>query len=146
MFYPNLKTFGLTGCILTLSLLAACASNPTGGYYDANGKFISNNPQNRNAAIHAPNSGAMTGAAPDYYGSGTTRVIIAYDRPGYYDYNGYYIPPDGGLNVPESMLPPRGMCRIWLPGRADSAQPPVESCDHIQMRVPMGAYVVYGGK
>ncbi|MBI3630739.1 MAG: hypothetical protein HY221_00140 [Candidatus Sungbacteria bacterium] len=68
-----------------------------------------------------------------------------YDRPGYYDYNGYYLSQNNSLNVPRNMFPPHGMCRIWFPDRGREEQASLESCEGIQHRVPVGAYVVYGG-
>jgi len=141
---PNYSSALICGIAAT-ALLAACSSNPTNGYYDANGQFVPYNQVNRSAAIHAPNSGAVTVTTPEY-DNDRVRVVTSYDRAGYYDYNGYYLGMDSGLNVPEDMFPQRGMCRIWFPHRSLAEQPPIESCHHVQERVPMGAYVVFGGR
>lgn len=144
------NTSALICGVAVTALLAACSSNPTNGYYDANGQFVPYNPENRNAAIHAPNSGAaVTVTTPDYdngYENDRVHVVMAYDREGVYDYNGYYLGTDSGLHVPDDMYPQHGMCRIWFPHRPYSEEPPVESCHHIQERVPAGAYVVFGGR
>lgn len=145
------KTSALMCCMATAALLAACSSNPTNGYYDSNGQFVPYNPANRSAAIHSPNSGAAvttvtTSGYDNGYENETVRVVTSYDRAGYYDYNGYYLGLDSGLNVPEDMFPQRGMCRIWFPHRSLTEQPAIESCHHIQQRVPAGAYVVFGGR
>jgi len=146
----NSKLLPMAGCLAMTALLAACSSNPTNGYYDSNGQFVPSNPVNRSAAIHAPNSAAMTESGPEYNETyenhQRVRVVEPYEREGYYDYNGYYLALDSGLNVPEDMFPSRGMCRVWFPHRPYSEEPPIESCQHIQERVPMGAYVIFGGE
>jgi len=51
--------------------------------------------------------------------------------------------------IPERMLPPRGLCRIWVPGRALGRQPPVMNCAQAQrLRARYGsrAFVVYGNR
>lgn len=64
---------------------------------------------------------------------------------GFYDYSGAYVTTVNGVNIPPSMYPPAGLCRIWVADRAPAAQSPVESCSLIETRVTPGAYVVYGG-
>jgi len=126
-------------CASFLSLLAACAT-PDNGYYDTNGNWIPNNPYNSQNHTRAP----LPGGTHDYRDDRYDRVE-RYDRAGYYDRNGYYIARDGGPAVPEDMFPPRGMCRVWFIERPAIDQPKIESCDDIRSRVPVGAYVIYGG-
>jgi hypothetical protein len=133
-----MRTIASLACVSLLTLVSACAT-PSDGYYDANGNYVPYNRYNQVAHDHSPlpggtNTYANNGYAPAY----------SYDRAGYYDHNGYYIAMDGGLNVPQGMFPPRGMCRVWFADRVND-QPPVESCNGIQSRVPAGAYVIYGG-
>lgn len=47
-------------------------------------------------------------------------------------------------DVPASMMPPAGQCRIWFWDKPDDEQPPVRSCDGIRGAVPYGAFAVYG--
>ena len=122
-----------------LALLAACGAQE--GYYDANGNWVA--PANATTDAqrrHSPDPGR-----PGYYNDNYQPRVVKYDRPGYYDYNGYYVTVDDSVAVPQNMLPPRGMCRVWLPNRLPERQPRIESCDGIQGRVPQGAYVIYGG-
>jgi len=134
-------------CLACLSILSlAACDTPDNGYYDANGNWV---PYNRyNAQAHTPLPGG-TRSQYDYDDDRvpvtTTVTTYTFDRPGYYDYQGYYTEEQTTLGVPRDMLPPRGMCRVWLPHRTPAHQPPVESCDDIRARVPAGAYVIYGG-
>ena len=144
--------------VALMSLLSACGT-PSDGYYDANGNFVPNNPYNRTNHDHAPLPGGThppetyNDAYTDRYDDGihggrktvTTTTTYSYDRPGYYNANGYYDTMEGGATVPSDMFPSHGMCRVWFPSRPALNQPPVESCDGIQSRVPAGAYVIYGG-
>lgn len=123
--FPLLTAPVLTG-VAAISLLAACVP-PSGGYYDERGNYIPYPPADR--AVVAPAPGP----------------VYTFERRGYYDYNGYYLPMDSGLSVPRSMFPPRGMCRVWFTDRTASEQPAPESCSGINYRVPAGAYVIYGG-
>jgi len=134
----------LMAVLLTASLLSGCAT-PDNGYYDANGNWIPYNRYNREAHEHSPLPGGTYDSRYDRAPVTTTVTTYTYDRPGYYDYNGYYIAPGGGLNVPPEMSPPHGMCRIWFSERTADSQPPIETCEGIRSRVPMGAYVIYGG-
>jgi len=134
----------LLACVCLVALLSACGA-PYGGYYDANGNYVSYEHYNKETRAYEPvpagyNNPRYDDSRPTY----TTTTYI-YDRPGYYDYYGHYIAEDDRFGVPEDMFPPRGMCRVWLPERSPAHQPPVESCDGIRVRVPMGAYVIYGG-
>jgi hypothetical protein len=140
----TVSLFALLGCV------AACAP---AGYYDSTGAYHSygasdsyrtntprdNNPPPGGDRTYYDNNNGAYAAHPD----STTTVI--YERPGYYDSNGYYISPSDGPGVPKRYLPPAGMCRVWFTDRPVSEEPPVESCDGIRSRVPQGAYVVYGG-
>jgi hypothetical protein len=139
-FHRRMDMNDFTKLALASCLLAgACAPS---GQYDSNGTYhaYGNSDSYRNEH-------AMANDAPaDYYSAvpaGTTTVV--YSRPGYYDYNGYYITGDNGPSVPHNLLPPRGLCRVWFTDRPEDRQPPVESCQGIQSRVPVGAYVIYGG-
>jgi len=137
-----MRPLNLLACISAASLLAACATQS--GYYDANGNYIP--PANHTTdaqRVHSPAPGG-TGNTSGYYVDRTDRVYN-YDRRGYYDYNGYYIADVRGMGVPNSMFPPRGMCRAWFPDRVPADQPNIESCNGINSRVPAGAYVIYGG-
>lgn len=116
-------------CTSLLATLAACGT-PDGGYYDRNGNWIATSrPHEITDRKHAP----LPGGTKPYY-----------SRAGYYDANGYYLARDA-FYVEPAMYPPRGMCRVWFADRPVHAQPPIESCEDIQYRVPAGAYVVYGG-
>lgn len=51
--------------------------------------------------------------------------------------------------VPERMLPPRGLCRIWVPGRSLNRQPPVMDCaqaQRLRSRYGSRAFVVVGNR
>lgn len=134
-----LRTLAALACA---SLLSAC-NNPNGGYYDANGNFIATDtPYNMSEGKHPPLPG---GTDDDRYYHHRRTTTVYYDRPGYYDYRGYYFDRSNDFGVPESMLPPRGMCRVWFADRPPEGQPGIESCNGIHARVPAGAYVIYGG-
>lgn len=138
--FPTKNILPILTCISVVSLLAACG--PTSdGYYDTNGNWIATNTTHQ---PHAPLPGGTHDPRVDNndYNNGYN---VHYSRRGYYDYNGYYIPADSGLTVPDNMFPPRGMCRVWMMDRRASEQPMAESCDGIKSRVPAGAYVIYGG-
>lgn len=145
MQFPS-QFFLISLACAALTVVSACSSEPTAGYYDSNGRYVPYNPQNRNAAIHAPNSAAMRDGEEETYNVYRTRVVRPYDRTGFYDYNGFYIALDGGLEIPQDMFPPEGMCRIWFLNRPYDKEPQPESCTGIQSRVPRGAYIVYSGE
>lgn len=138
-----MRTVTLLACISLASLLSACGG-PSEGYYDANGNYVRNSSYNKETRAYEPirsedrNNPRIDDSSPIH--STTT-----YDRRGYYDYNGDYVEREDGLNVPQDMFPPRGMCRVWFKDRVPANQPSVESCDGIKSRVPAGAYVIYGG-
>lgn len=136
-----MRTLTKLACVSFLSLLSACGT-PSDGYYDANGNYVPYNRYNSEDHAHSPLPG---GTRDQYEPARTDYGVVRYDRAGYYDSNGYYITVDNGPNVPTSMFPPRGMCRVWFPERAAIDQPRIESCDGIRSRVPAGAYVIYGG-
>ncbi len=120
-------------CLSLVSFMAACAPS---GYYDSNGEYRSygksDSFRHGNAMAGTPNTNVYP-------------AEVTYSRAGYYDRNGYYIATDSGPRVPQSFFPPRGMCRVWFADRVANDQPRVESCSGIQNRVPVGAYVIYGG-
>lgn len=144
------------GCLSALMLLAACGS-PNYGYYDSNGNWIPpSNSSTEAKRRHSPSPGVRYDDNAPYYEQGAyvdggaprvtaTTTTYTYDRAGYYDYNGYYIGERSAFNMPRTMFPPRGMCRVWFPDRAARSQPAIESCTDINYRVPAGAYVIYGG-
>lgn len=137
-----MSRFTALACISLLAL-SACGT-PDNGYYDANGNWIPYNRYNREAHNHSPLPG---GTRSEYIDDSATTTVTTYtyDRPGYYDYNGYYVARDTGFGVPADMFPPRGMCRVWFPERVPGRQPAIETCNNINLRVPAGAYVIYGG-
>lgn len=122
-------------CLSLVALLAACGQSD--GYYDANGDYRyrtdnSSPPFEHDVTLrdHARNDSRAR----------------AYDRRGYYDFNGNYVDRyEDGMSVPASMFPPRGMCRVWFVDRDLADQPPITRCNGIRTRVPAGAYVIYGG-
>jgi hypothetical protein len=116
-----------------LLLLGACGN---GGYYDADGNYVA--PAYADHEWSAQRYSDRTG---NEYHTGDA----VYSRPGYYDYYGNYVTMDKRVAIPSNMLPPRGQCRVWIPHRDLARQPEIESCEDIQNRVPMGAYVIYGG-
>ncbi len=148
-----------------LAVVAACAP---AGYYDSTGVYHSygasdayrtNTPRDNSAvpgtvqaAPYQSTPGGYQPAPAGYSNEGYNSYpnqapanTVTYDRPGFYDYNGYYISADSSPSVPTNFLPPDGMCRIWFSDRSLSDEPPVESCNGIQRRVPAGAYVIFGG-
>jgi len=128
-------------CLSLISIVAACTP---AGYYDSNGEYRSYGKSDSYNHNHAMAGTAAPDTTEEVVAPASTTTVI-YTRPGYYDYNGYYIAGDNGPHVAEDYFPPRGMCRVWFTNRAPSEQPPVETCRGIQTRVPAGAYVIYGG-
>lgn len=47
-------------------------------------------------------------------------------------------------SVPPGHLPPPGQCRIWDPSLPPGQQAPPGDCRDLQLRVPLGACLVYG--
>lgn len=123
----------------TLCVLAACGG-PNNGYYATDGSYVK------------PNAGQFSNDVRErrgYYDQTATAAAYApattYQRRGYYDYYGNYIPVETNFGVPQTMFPPAGMCRVWFPDRQMRAQPDIESCGNIRDRAPTGSYVIYGG-
>lgn len=140
-----MRTLTSFACISLVALLSACGT-PDDGYYDANGNWIATGtPHNIAHNTHPPLPGGTRDTRYDRASYDNHHPAYMYDRRGYYDYNGDYVTDDSGLNVPQDMFPPRGMCRVWFTNRAPDDQPSVESCNNIKSRVPAGAYVIYGG-
>lgn len=140
-----MRTLTSLACVSLISLLAACGDNQR---YDANGNYMA--PPNATTEAQRTHSPSPGHSSDDYYGDRNhgryaDGAPYTYDRRGYYDNNGYYVTNDSGLNVPQDMFPPRGMCRVWFTDRSPANQPAVESCNNIKSRVPAGAYVIYGG-
>lgn len=131
-----LRALTLATCVSAAALLSACGT-PNGGYYDANGNY---NPTGSPYTIKEDKHSPLPGGVRPYDDEN-----FRYRRAGYYDYNGYYLDRSTNMRVPESMLPPRGMCRVWFIERVAADQPGIESCDGIYSRVPVGAYVIFGG-
>lgn len=129
-----MRKLTISTVFLVLTILVACGSPQ--GYYDEHGNYIGSRVV-EDYPHHLSRYGDDRSIARN--------TVTIYERPGYYDYNGYYIATDPGLRVPQEMFPPRGMCRVWLPDRDVANQPRVESCEGIRARVPVGAYVIYGG-
>ena len=157
------KTARYTALGLMSVMLAACGDHydKDGNYvsYDTNGRTIVDTDGNRTYFPASP-PGTVQDDAPQVHetvtetynpGPGdnithtTTVTTYGYVKAGYYDANGFYIAPGFGPSVPQAMLPPSGLCRIWYPQRAPQDEPGIQSCDGIRSRVPMGAYVIYGG-
>lgn len=138
---PITRSLPILVCASFVSLLAACGPS-NGGYYDANGNFV------QAGAPYPTKKTARYSDQNDMYGNDyyANRQYDDNRRREYtrYDHNGYPVNSDG-LAVPDNMMPPRGMCRIWFPQRPMANQPSVESCDNIRTRVPHGAFVIYGG-
>jgi hypothetical protein len=109
-----------------LALLAACGGS---GHFDADGNYITSD-------YEQPAHDKLVPHYKDY--------SAPYTRAGYYDYEGNYVTVNK-MAVPSNQLPPAGLCRVWIPNTPVDLEPPVESCDGIQNRVPVGAYVIYGG-
>lgn len=139
MKHSHLRT--LLACACLMPVLAACEA-PDGGYYDKNGNWIATgSPYAVSKQSHAPLPG---GPRDGYYDEDNS--YYKYDRRGYYDsYGTYVVAVPVMTSVPDSMFPPRGMCRVWFPDRMLTDQPRVESCNGIHSRVPAGAYVIFGG-
>lgn len=151
----------LTGlACVSLVALAACGA-PT-GYYDAQGNYVSyvregsafdKKPEYPNQTRYKPgykhpNDVVYRPVTDPYAGNAsmhTSEATFPYTQRGYYDSNSYFITNTNNLNVPAEMWPPAGMCRVWFGGRAYIDQPPVETCNGIQSRVPAGAYIIFGG-
>lgn len=130
------------------TLMSACAPS---GSYDSNGEYHAYGKDDSYRQQHAmsdtPRDTMHYDASRDihYYDEPVRTTTIIYDRPGYYDANGYYITWDDGPHVPDEFFPPAGKCRIWIEGRPISEQPPVQSCHSVRHNVPGGGYVMYGG-
>lgn len=46
--------------------------------------------------------------------------------------------------IPRGHRPPRGLCRIWFPGRSPRHQPPPGDCRELHHRLPAGARLIRG--
>lgn len=138
-----MRNLTLLACASLVSLLAACGG-PSEGYYDANGNYVQNSSYNSQTRTYEPVR-ASDRNNPRIDHTRPIHSTTIYDRRGYYDYHGNYVERGDGLNIPQHMFPPSGMCRVWFTDRAPANQPGVESCDQIKSRVPVGAYVIYGG-
>ncbi len=136
-----MKIKSTLACLSLLSIVAACAPS---GYYDSNGQYRSYGASDTYRNNH-PMAGTAAESEYDEEHYPATNTTVIYTRPGYYDRNGYYIARDSGPHLSNDLLPPHGMCRVWCTDRPTSEEPPVESCVGIQNRVPVGAYVIYGG-
>ena len=136
-----MKLNALLATAAVTMLVGACAP---AGYYDSNGDYRSYGASDSYRHNKPVASAPPGGESRNYYEEPSHTTVI-YDRAGYYDRNGYYISDERGPHLPDSFLPPHGMCRVWFSGRELSDQPAVESCRGIQSRVPSGAYVIYGG-
>ncbi len=109
-----------------LALLAACGDS---GHFDADGNYITSD-------FQQPAHDKLLPHYKDY--------SVPYTRAGYYDYDGNYVTVNT-MALPSTLLPPVGLCRVWIAGLPADSEPPIEPCDGIQSRLPVGAYVIYGG-
>lgn len=155
-----MRRLPLLACASLVTLLAACAEQER-GYYDANGNYVYSYKDTEVLGGNRDREkwpGKPAGYYKDTTGKNYDRrvvrapgaVVVAepqymYQLEGYYNSYGDYIGPTANFTVPSDMWPPRGMCRVWFPNRAPSTQPDVESCDGLINRVPVNAYIVYGG-
>lgn len=147
-------------------VLVACGGHydKDGNYvsYDTNGRTVVDTDGNRtyflasspSVARNEPPPAEVRQTVTETYEPGPgdesithTKTVTTYGyvKAGYYDANGFYIAPGAGPPVPEAMMPPPGLCRVWYPERAPQDEPGIQSCSGIRARVPMGAYVIYGG-
>gem|GEM_PF-4328997 len=46
--------------------------------------------------------------------------------------------------IPPGQMPPRGKCRIWIPGVPPGHQPPPGGCRQLSRHVPPGAWLIHG--
>jgi hypothetical protein len=53
-------------------------------------------------------------------------------------------PQDGGAKIPESAMPPAGMCRVWLRDVPESRQPAPTDCGSAIRSMPRNAVVLFG--
>lgn len=128
----GIERLACAGFILALS---ACDYS---GAYDSNGTYVTPSDAQRyhDASDERHSTRIITTTSPN---------ATVYNHRGYYDYYGNYITLDNNVGIPQEMMPPPGMCRVWLPNREASRQPGIDNCEGIRSRVPIGAYVIYGG-
>lgn len=50
----------------------------------------------------------------------------------------------GAGRIPRGHRPPRGLCRIWFPGRSPGHQPPPGDCRELHYHLPAGAWLIRG--
>ena len=135
-----MRTLPSIACLSLLTLLAACGESSS-GYYNANGDYIYNSTNGS-----APFEHDVTLRDHMRNENRAKSTDATYAKRGYYDYDGTYSTTyNDGLTIPKNMFPARGLCRVWFTDRAAQYQPKVESCTNIKQRVPVGAYVIYGG-
>lgn len=136
-----MRIINLLSCLSLTAALAACGPS---GHYDENGSYMTpSEAQHYHDA--SDRSYDMQDRGYVSTDSGTYPVVPVYGQRGYYDYYGNYVTMDTNVGIPQNMMPPPGLCRVWMPDRDISRQPGIESCSGIKTRVPMGAYVIYGG-
>src|SRR5690349_18699535 len=47
------------------------------------------------------------------------------------------------LGIPPGHLPPRGQCRVWIPGQPQGHQAKAQRCGNIERDAPAGSWIVY---
>jgi len=119
-----------TTCLPLLLIMASCQP---AGFYDSHGNYHSSE------GGYQGQTARRTNAADD-----KDATAFAFSKPGFYDGSGAYAGDNGAFGVPEDYLPPKAMCRIWVPDRSLSTQGPAETCRE-KYHLPEHAYVIYGG-
>ena len=168
-----MRKITLLACASALTLLAACDPHYDNGYYDANGNYVSTPDSHvgteRNKATWPGKPVGYYNDSNNYHDYSdyahpprvytppprhvrTTRVVTTdtdaaylYELPGVYNLDGDYLGTTQAYGVPNSMVPPRGLCLVWFPHRMTYDQPQAQSCGGLIDRAPSGSYVVYGG-
>ncbi len=118
-------------CLPLLWMLAACQPP---GFYDSHGSYHSSDKGFQGQTAR------RTNAADD-----ANAVSYSFSKPGFYDDKGNYVNNELAPKVPDDLLPPSGMCRLWSPDKALSMQQPADDCRD-KYHLPSDTYVIYGGE
>lgn len=141
----NARSILVLTSLSAVLLLGACGVPQDKGYYNENGRFVrTDTPHNMTKREHV----AREVFDNDDHANRNDYNNNERNRDRYYDRQGYSVEDrgmSGNIVVPASMVPPRGMCRVWFTSRVATDQPSPEPCNNIKSRVPVGAFVVYGG-